>query len=344
MNRSTYRLVKYRITEYGKNLWWETHIAVGERLRGDCFIHDDILIIGQADHRETGFLIGDFLERLEKAPQWNKTAYYCFASELLDVATGQCLRTDLLEERLSQWKSNCAAPSSSATDDPGAFRLARYRITVDLIGDITWRAYGGTWGAIGGPCTVRSGILFLGPEEYDEQGPSRKEFFAKLHELPLWQRSVLWSYSQALRPCSEERQRKTPHNSLRHQYTRIVKPTGNRDYASQNQPRESLQEMLQAGLDRVKKLRSLLPKRNKRDSAERQNHEGEYLRKILSSGTARLKKVKPRAPWRNGGLKYLVVLVVAGLLFGLLTMFHSVKKFFHRSHLFEEHHHKHNHH
>ena len=45
-----------------------------------------------------GFLIGEFLDQLKKLPAWDKTLYYCFFSELLDIKTGRKLTADRLHK------------------------------------------------------------------------------------------------------------------------------------------------------------------------------------------------------------------------------------------------------
>ena len=65
-----YRLGEYKLIEYDSVLlWWEKHAALGEQCRGRCFILGDVLIIGHQISRETGYLIGEFLEQLEKFPK-----------------------------------------------------------------------------------------------------------------------------------------------------------------------------------------------------------------------------------------------------------------------------------
>ena len=73
------------------------HFNFGVQRSGKCFILGNILIIGHWSHEESGYLQLEFSEQLQKLPVWNKTHYYCFASELLDVSTGQSLTNDFLE-------------------------------------------------------------------------------------------------------------------------------------------------------------------------------------------------------------------------------------------------------
>ena len=89
MYKAIYSLGEYRITVYENgSLWWQTHSHFGVQRSGKCFILGDILIIGHWSHEESGYLKLEFFEQLQKLPVWNKTRYYCFAFELLDVSTG----------------------------------------------------------------------------------------------------------------------------------------------------------------------------------------------------------------------------------------------------------------
>src|SRR5512143_3333705 len=99
METAAYKLKQYRIIQ-DENclLWWEMHYGFGVQRQGMCFIHNDILIIGPCTREEIGYLKREFLDGLEKLPLWNKTKYYCFASELLDVASGRSLNHYFLDQ------------------------------------------------------------------------------------------------------------------------------------------------------------------------------------------------------------------------------------------------------
>ena len=110
-----YRLGEYRITDYENGrLSWERHVDFGVQRSGDGYILGDTLILGPASHEENGFLIGEFLDRLKKIPVWEKTRYYCHASELLEVATGRELTEDFLT-RISSLEKR--TPTASETRD-----------------------------------------------------------------------------------------------------------------------------------------------------------------------------------------------------------------------------------
>ncbi len=306
-HETSYRLGKYRITEYGKNhFWWETHIALGEQRTGKCFVRGDVLIIGHATDQDTGYLIGEFLEQLEKCPAWTRTRYYCFASELLDVITGQSLTNDFLERRLSSGDEDSTGVRPVSGAEAGAFRLAEYQISVTAAGEVSWLTCRGTNRVIGGRCVVESGLLFIGPEEYDEEGLTKEEFLNKLRLLPQWNETTAWSRSPVLRDCCQQRA-ETPGVTTHSRDTRANLPF------------------------------------TEKPAATSRNRYGETSRLLLRSGLEWL-----RTSWRRvrGGkafLKYLIPLVIAGLLVGLGVTLHSVKKKFHWSHWFGDHHHSHGH-
>ena len=155
---------------------------------------------------------------------------------------------------------------------------------------------------------VRSEMLFLGSQGCDELGPNKEEFLAKLHQLPSWNRTIAWGHSQVLRPCGKERQKEKPYAAPRPRYT-----LSNRSY-------------------------------DDRPVVTGKTQKKENFSKLLLSGAGWLKKLWQRMPERKVRLKYLILLVAAGMLFGLVMTLHSVKKKFHWSHWSKEHHHKHNDH
>lgn len=208
MNKDKYRLDEYLITGYEDvPLSWERHIALGEQLSGRCFICGDILIIGQCSHQESGYLIGEFLDQLRDLPLWNKTRYYCTASSLLDIETGQNLKNDFFEQRLSLANEGKSGPRSAAKLEPGTFRLGRYEITVAGDRSVSWKTCEGLNSAIGGKCIIESGILFVAAREYDTEGPSKREFLNALDHLPQWDKTIAWGHFEVLQVCGQQAER-----------------------------------------------------------------------------------------------------------------------------------------
>ncbi len=199
----SYRLGEYRIAEYNNVLLsWERHAALAEQYSGKCFIHGDVLIIGDRSHQEPGYLIGEFLEQLQKLPAWNKTRYYCLASTLLDVKTGLGLTNNFLTYSLSS--VNSAGLKSNMTLGQGTFRLGQYQITVTDNYEVYWQTYEGLNKIAGGRCIIESALLFISSKEYGKEGQSKEDFLDKLTRLPKWDKTVAWSYSKVLLPCQQE--------------------------------------------------------------------------------------------------------------------------------------------
>jgi hypothetical protein len=205
----SYRLGEYRITEYDNVLYsWKRHAALAEQYGGKCFIQGNVLIIGDCSHQETGYLIGEFLDQLQKWPEWNKTRYYCLASSLLDVNTNHSLTDDFLAKRLSSVDS--ADLKSDINLRPGTFRLGQYQITVTDNHEVCWQTYEGLSKISGGRCIIDSALLFIGSKEYDKEGHSERDFLDTLTQLPKWDKTMAWSHSEVLLPCWQEQERDKP--------------------------------------------------------------------------------------------------------------------------------------
>ncbi len=199
----SYRFGEYRITEYDNVLFsWEKHAALAEQYSGKCFIQGDVLIIGGCSHQDTGYLIGEFIDKLQKLPEWNKTRYYCLASSLLDVNTGRSLTDDFLTHRLSSL--NSAGLKLDMNTGPVTFRLGQYKITVADNHEVWWETYEGVSKISGGRCIIESALLFVGSKEYEKEGHSKQDFLDTLTQLPKWDKTVAWSHSEVLLPCRQE--------------------------------------------------------------------------------------------------------------------------------------------
>lgn len=203
MFKSVYRLGEYRITEdeHGM-LRWETHSNFGEQRSGKCHIFGNILILGKWSHEESGYLQLEFSELLQKLPLWNRTHYYCFISELLDVSTGLSITNDFLENYKALTRSTISTPLMNLI--PGIFRLGRYQIAVADNAEVSWQKYESLNKVVSGRCVIESDLLLIGSQEYDEENRNKREFFNKLNQLPKWNKSVAWCRSSVLRPCIAE--------------------------------------------------------------------------------------------------------------------------------------------
>ncbi|MFH1703462.1 MAG: hypothetical protein ABIB41_08565 [Nitrospirota bacterium] len=304
INETIYRLGEYRIIEYENGLLrWETYYHFGVQRSGKCFILGDILIIGHWSHEEPGYLILEFFEQLQKLPVWNKTRYYCFAFELLDVATGQSLTNDFLERYLTFTSST--GSKSLMNMSPGMFRLGRYQIVVTDQGEVLWQTYEGLHKVVGGQCVIESDILFIGPQEYDEGNQSKREFLNKLKQLPKWDKSMAWCRNLVLRKCQYKQQTENPSFATNHQDT-----------------------MDEHSFD-------------EKPSTFYLNQYKEPPKRLLRLGFKWLETTLHRIRAGKGWLKYIIPLFVVGLLLGLVIILHSVEKKSHLPHWDKQHHHEH---
>jgi hypothetical protein len=309
-----YRLGEYRITDYENGrLSWERHVDFGVQRSGDGYILGDVLILGIGNQEENGFLIGEFLDQLKKLPVWNKTRYYCHTSEIWEVATSRGLTEDFLS-RISSFVKR--TPKGLK---PGMFRLGRYGITLTAGNEVLWQTSGGINRVVGGSGRVESGLLILGSQEMDEEGPKKRDFQDTLNQLPQWEETQIWCLESVLQEC------------------RVPLPPGR------------LKEQLKARMAKVKR------EREPRPDTTQQNKPKESPKRLFSFNLMSFKPSLPRLKWpsrfhwrkptwpwplgRKFWLTGLLLLVLSGLLFGVILTFHSFEKMWAWSHGYKKHHH-----
>jgi hypothetical protein len=208
--KSAYRLGTYRIMEYETGqLWWETHADFGVKRGGECLVSGNILIIKPWSSEKTGPLIGEFLDQIKKLPPWDKTLYWCFSANLLNVRTGKKLKDGFLKLMTSRVNSLKGKRDKGVQ---GSFNLHGHRITCLDDGSISWQAAGNNQTIIGGMGRIESDILFLGPAQGEEIKGTRKEFHGQLSRLPDWTGSSAWCRCSPLTNC---REKPTPIRSFR---------------------------------------------------------------------------------------------------------------------------------
>ncbi len=318
IEKSTYRLGEYQIAEYDDDaLRWTVHHGFGEQWSGKCFILDDILVLEKFTHEEIGYLKGEFLDRIRKLPGWNKTKFYCFASDLLDVSSGRSLSRDwkaYLSSTRGDGRNRSQAPKVKA---PLIFRLDKYKVTVKDNNQISWQTLEGGNKVVGGQCTIQSGILLIGPKNYEAGGQSRADFFKGLNEMAPWQRTMIWSHSLALRPCESAPQTEG--------LNEIGKKAESRDRKYREHP--SFSSLWKGKKESLRPLRI----KHTRPSPPRLR-----LPSIF-------KFPKPSWPLQGRGKArwiFLISLLLASLLFGLILSLHPLKEGSHRHHSSGEDHHK----
>jgi len=298
-HENIYRLGECLITEYENGLLrWETHFNFGVQRSGKCYIFGNILILGNWSHEESGYLQLEFSELLQKLPIWNRTHYYCFSSELLDVSTGQSLMNDFLERYIALTRGTSSKPLMNMS--PEMFRLGRYQITIDDNGKVSWQTYGGLNRVVGGRCVFESGILFMDEQEY-EGVQSKLEFLKKLTQLPKWDNSVAWCRSLVLRACQYKQSENS--DSIAHNQDTMD------EYSFDDKP-----------------------------SAPYLNQYKEPSKKLLRLSFKWLETAWHRIRGGKRRLKYLIPLFAVGLMLGLVLLWYSVEKKSHFSHGNKYHH------
>ncbi len=252
-----YRLKEYRIYEFvNGRFWWEGHSGFGSQIGGPCYIWGNILVIGAPRGKEGGFLISEFLDSLRKHPGWQKTPYYCFASALRNVTTGQVV----IEDRLAQKKSMPGEPAANAIlfKEPGAFKLGRYQINVAIDRTITWKSSGGAYQMISGPAFIESDILFFGSGQIDDEKTTKRDFLATLRILPEWDQTILWCRSLSLKAVPKEERAALP-LSVRKSETfshKGIKSTGRRHWDSAKRLWSQMVYFYNASVDVVRTRRT----------------------------------------------------------------------------------------
>jgi len=302
-HENIYRLGEYRIIGYENGLLkWEKLFNFGVQRSGKCFILSDILIIGHWGHEEVGYLQLEFFEQVEKLPDWNKTRYYCFAFELLDISTGQGLTNDFLERYIALTRSTGLKPLMNMS--PGMFRLGRYQITVNDKGEVSWQTSGGLNRVVGGQCVFESGILFMDEQEY-EGDQSKREFLRKLNQLPKWDKSVVWCRSLVLRICQHKQQSENSDSIVDRQDIMD-------EYSFDEKP-----------------------------SALNLNQYKEPYKRLLRLNFKRLETVWHCFCGEKKWWRYLISLFVVGLLIGLVLLWYSAEKKSHSHQRGKPQHHEH---
>ena len=320
--KTSYRLRSYRITEYETGgLWWETHFDFGRQRSGECFICGNILIIKPWSDEKDGLLIGEFLDQLKKLPSWDKTLYYCFFSELLEVKTGRRLTADLAQQMSFSMNTPHGGVEGFNGLRPGLYRIDRYRVTVNDDRTISWHTPGGMNRIIGGQGIIESGILFLGPMVGDESKQNKQEFLYHLSRLPQWTITSAWCRHSALRSC-QEKQKVKPYREISAQPKKTIDPV------SLEHPSISTQSP-------------------KKEPPLKQPFPDFTLKKSLPSLSSFVNKfhwLKHSWPWSYGKkfwLTGLILFVLSGLIIGVIIAFHALEERFNQPRWYKKHHYEH---
>lgn len=201
MQTVAYKLAEYKIIEnvYG-DLWWESHFGLGTLKNGKCFINGDILFIKPSDNKGPGFLKGEFLDRVNKLPKWEKTKFYCTSYKIYECKSGRVkpliIGTDIRLKNETILRINESTQKEVTknkyklvkADNNGdiSYKLYRYEIIERINGQLFWKSYGGLNSLKEGRCYINGSVLFLEHGETERSGFKKREFLQKLIQLPEW--------------------------------------------------------------------------------------------------------------------------------------------------------------
>lgn len=209
-----YRLAEFKIIENENgNLWWETHSGLGSLKTGTCFIRGNILFIESSASEESGFLKGEFLDRLYQFPMWEKTEFFCTNYTIYNCNSGRKttsaeLMTPALnrtngEEPKAQgvWDRKLEDAAFQDADNSLSYKLGRYEIIEKDNGGIWWRKTTGFQGIMEGKCFISGDILFIGKPEKARTGYSKRSFMAQLQQRAKWKKTTYYSDNYGLFEC-----------------------------------------------------------------------------------------------------------------------------------------------
>lgn len=103
----SYKLGKYKIIEKNNGqVWWKSYSGRSSAKGGKCFVEANILFIGPSNTEKTGFSKKEFIERLIRLPEWEKTKYYCSRHTIYYCKTGIISRDLGVSEELGKKANN----------------------------------------------------------------------------------------------------------------------------------------------------------------------------------------------------------------------------------------------
>lgn len=209
MKVTFYRLGEHKIVETNGAFCWEAHAGVGALKSGKCFIRGDILLIGPSEGEEPGYLKREFLEGLQKIPQWDHTRYYCSDYSIYDCRSGRKLKG----KEISEWTGNRsqatertdpweATPTEGPEPAPEiSYKLGQHEIIKKTNGQVWWKTYSGSGSLREGRCLVAGEILFLGSGETEEPGNLKHAFLKRLDWLPEWKTTRFYCPNGVICDC-----------------------------------------------------------------------------------------------------------------------------------------------
>ncbi len=213
MKTTGFRHNEYMITEISSgDLFWQSHYGFGSFREGRCYIKGSILFFAPADNRDIGFLIGEFIDNLQRLPQWNRTKYYCHHANIFRCDTGDKVSAKEMQLWTTSAGNKNIADNNSMTNannstgggyghgsGGGSFKLGNYEIFTGKDGSISWSLPLGQDTIGEGNCSILEDILFIGPIRGKKMLPgAKKRRLVKIETLPNWNRTSYYSYGTDL--------------------------------------------------------------------------------------------------------------------------------------------------
>jgi hypothetical protein len=193
INCTYYRLAEYKIIEGGDgHMWWETHSGFCTVKIGRCFVNGSILFI-EPGHtsEENGFLIGEFLDQLNRLPKWEKTKYYCTSFNIVKCKVDQNRKPSSANNQLFK----------SPNQGDVSYRLGKFEIIEQMHRKLLWKSYSKRWTIKVGKCYVDGNILLFGRGEPEKTNIIKKDFLERLFLLPTWGKTNLFCQQYTLYSC-----------------------------------------------------------------------------------------------------------------------------------------------
>jgi len=205
IHETGYRLGEFILIEHNSVLLtWLLQCPMGTQRSGKCYVVGNIVVILPWDRHGPGFLRMEFHDHLMKLPEWHKTTFYCYASNLRQVATGRTPAIDMIEKLAF----GAIKVDSSQSFEPGSFRLSRYKIITDDTNALTWQTLSPQNRIISSTCLIESGILLLSSKKEEFEEVTRRSFLSQLKLLPTWNSTSIWGYEESIRYCQDSKPEK----------------------------------------------------------------------------------------------------------------------------------------
>ena len=205
MKTELYRLGEYKIvvSETGE-IHWEAHSGVGSLNEGICYKKGEILFIGPAVSLKEGFLKLEFIDSLKYLPSWTTTKFYSTNIETYICENGKKVTTEEMRLWSFDKKNLYDNKLNNEISANTAFKLCRYKISINSSGEINYSLYASPNILLKGKCIIIEDILFMNTVQNKETFLSKEEFKKDFDQLPKWEHTRYYSPKYLLKECRNE--------------------------------------------------------------------------------------------------------------------------------------------